>query len=100
VSASGGVFPQWRADGRELFYVSDAEQLMAASVNATPSTVDVGVPAELFRINRAVNLSGRPDAVPYHADPTGQRFLIAVRAPASSAPPIQVVVNWTAMIQQ
>lgn len=100
VSTGGGVFPQWRGDGRELFYVSDSHQLMAVSVNATQSTIDVGAPAELFRINRAVDLAGRVEAVLYNADPAGQRFLVAVRAPASSAPPIQVIVNWTALLQQ
>jgi len=94
------VFPQWRNDGRELFYVSDAQQLMAVSITATESSLDVSAPVQLFRIDRPVDLAGRAEATLYRADPAGQRFLVAVRAPASSAPPIHVVVNWTALVQR
>lgn len=71
---------------------------MAVSISANQATLDVGAPALLFKIERPVDLAGRAEALLYNADPNGQRFLIAVRAPASSAPPINVVVNWTALI--
>ena len=100
VSTGGAVFPQWRADGRELFYVSDAQVLTAVSITTSSSALDVGPPAELFRIERPADVSGRPDASLYAVDATGRRFLIAVRAPASSAPPIQVIVNWPALLDQ
>lgn len=100
VSTGGGDFPQWRADGRELFYVSDLQTMMAVSVTTTARGPEVGPPAELFQIDRPAEVSGRPEASLYRVDATGQRFLIAVRAPASSAPPIQVIVNWPALLEQ
>ena len=39
-----------------------------------------------------------PDAVLYRADPSGQRFLIATKAPAADSPPIHVVLNWPALM--
>lgn len=100
VSIGGGTFPQWRGDSRELFYVSAEQQLMAVPMTATPSALEVGAPVGLFRIGRPADLAGRPEAVLYTPDSAGRRFLIAVRAPASSAPPIHVIVNWPAMVER
>ena len=43
VSIGGGTFPQWRADGREVFYVSAVQQLMAVPVTAAPSALKTWV---------------------------------------------------------
>ena len=47
ISASGGVAPQWRRDGKELFYVSADQKLMAAPIKLG-ATVEVGAPEALF----------------------------------------------------
>ena len=98
VSAGGGTAPQWRADGRELFYVSDTAGMMSVPVTATDTALDIGRPVELFRLARPVDVEGRNDAILYRAEPSGQRFLIATKAPAADSPPIYVVLNWPALI--
>ena len=98
VSAGGGTAPQWRADGRELFYVSDTTSMMSVPVTATETALDAGKPIELFRLSRPADLEGRNDAVLYRAEPSGQRFLIATKAPAADSPPIHVVLNWPALM--
>src|SRR5262249_39412833 len=36
VSTSGGLAPRWRRDGKEIFYLTAAGTMMAASVRTTP----------------------------------------------------------------
>jgi hypothetical protein len=78
VSGNGGTEPQWRRDGRELFYVATDGTLMVV-----PVTTDgvVGRPAPLFAAANG-----------YQAAGDGQRFLVPRRA-ASSAAAITIVLN-------
>jgi hypothetical protein len=50
VSTPGGAKPEWRRDGRELFYLSPDRQLMAAPVTLG-ATVIVDIPVKLFAIS-------------------------------------------------
>ena len=50
VSTSGGVFPRWRGDGRELFYMERPSngKLMALDVKSSGFTFEAGTPKEHF----------------------------------------------------
>ena len=48
VSTSGGSWPTFSHDGRELFYLSQDGRLMTIAIRTTP-TVTAGKPAALFR---------------------------------------------------
>ena len=48
VSSSGGRVPQWRRDGKELFYVSADRKLMAVPIKLGV-TVEAGAPSPSFR---------------------------------------------------
>ena len=48
VSTGGGAQPQWRADGRELYYYTPDRNLMAVDVSGEDSTLKVGVARPLF----------------------------------------------------
>src|SRR5262249_8925884 len=50
ISTAGGVHPQWGAGGRELFYVTPDNKLMAVSLKLTADSVEPSVPRELFRL--------------------------------------------------
>ena len=50
VSTTGGGVPQWRGDGRELFYRS-AGSLMAVPVRTGAATLELGPAAALFAID-------------------------------------------------
>jgi Tol biopolymer transport system component len=82
VSTDGGVTPQWRGDGRELFYVSPDDRLMAVTVTAKGPLVESGTPVVLF---------AKPEG-PYVASPDGRRFLVG--ATAEEASPITILLNW------
>jgi hypothetical protein len=92
VSNGGGGQPQWRADQRELFYLSPDRSLMAATV-ADAHEVSFGGPRRLFRTSIAEGPSAARDS--YAAMPDGRSFLIDARGDAS-AKPITVMLDWTA----
>jgi Tol biopolymer transport system component len=97
VSQGGGSQPRWRRDGRELFYISADSTLMAVEVAATPAFTP-GVPKALFAA--PIWGGGTPNNVTrYDVTADGQRFLINVLPPettAAPAAPITVVLNWDA----
>ena len=91
VSLKGGQYPRWRHDGNELFYLSLDNSVKAVAVNGTGSTFQVGAEKHLFETDI---LRGN---WPYDATSDGQRFLVAGAIEQSTAAPVTVVVNWTAM---
>jgi eukaryotic-like serine/threonine-protein kinase len=96
VSSRGGAEPQWRADGRELFFVASDGQMMATEVTTSPAFV-LGTPVPLFRTRFPAPSS------PYHrqyvVSKDGQRFLV-VSAPESVPPTaIHVVLDWRALLR-
>jgi serine/threonine-protein kinase len=74
VSSSGGAFPVWRADGRELYYWND-DRLVAVPVDARSGDRPpvVGAPTVLFR----APYYGGPNTM-YDVSPDGKRFVIVV----------------------
>jgi hypothetical protein len=44
ISTDGGVYPRWRGDSREIFYLTarTGGKLMAVPVNTTESTLEAG----------------------------------------------------------
>ena len=48
VSTAGGVFPVWRPDGKELYYLNREGAMMAATITVSGSTLAPGVPVVLF----------------------------------------------------
>ncbi len=89
ISKSGGNNPAWRADGKELFFLS-GKQLMAASVNNGGTEFQASAPRPLFEIEGA-NYSPSKD---------GQRFLTSVVTERAPTPPINVALNWTAEVKK
>ena len=75
---------RWRADGRELFYIS-ARQLLAVPVNAT----DNGL-----RIGEAKQIIGPLTILGYDVSSDGQRLLMRVRTTRITSQPLTVVQNW------
>ena len=93
MSPSSGTEPQWKADGKELYYVS-ANKLMAVSVKADGAGFEAGVPRVLFEA-RFAPLQMRLNR--YVAARDG-RFLVNT-LPEQTQPErssISVLVNWQA----
>ena len=94
ISTGGGDQPQWRRDGRELFYMAPDKTLMAVPVAAGDS-FEPGSPAALFATSIPLgNLTG--DRNHYVAAPDGQRFLVNSLVDDGNTQPITLVLNWAA----
>ena len=102
VSVGGGRSPQWGAGGKEILYMSGNNQLMAALFTEGPTGATVGSRRVLFPIPNVAEIdwSLYPTANTFVAASNGQRFLVAVRAPDPNAPPINIVVNWRALLNR
>jgi len=93
ITRDGGDQARWRHDGRELFYLTPDDRLMAVPMrlDAERDTVDAGRPQMLFAL--------RVNGVPRHAygrhysvSRDGQRFLVDTLKEVTL--PITVVLNW------
>jgi DNA-binding winged helix-turn-helix (wHTH) protein/Tol biopolymer transport system component len=91
ISTDGGVEPQWRPDGRELFYLDLAQTLMAVSVLPGDHWHTDG-PHALFKTTLAPGSSPRNH---YAVGEDGQRFLISSADERQATSPITFLVNWT-----
>ncbi|MFO7652326.1 MAG: protein kinase [Candidatus Krumholzibacteriia bacterium] len=91
ISTEGGTEPQWRQDGKELFYLSLRREIMAVDVDAGPG-FQAGRPRRLFPADLPLQLVTRNR---YVASPDGQRFLL-LKQGMGGAGPITVVLNWAA----
>ena len=91
ISSEGGSSPRWRRDGKEIFYVSPDQKLMAVDVR-TGSSVESGVPVPLFAARFVYTTS-------YDVSADGQRFLVNAEA-AEEQSPLTLVTNWTAGLER
>ena len=91
VSTNRGLAPQWRADGRELYYVTPERDFMAVPVSYDRG-MDIGTPARLF--NHRYIYSGYYTLVPYAVTNDGQHFLILAPAEQGHTAEFIVVQNW------
>jgi hypothetical protein len=94
VSTNGGYEPRWRADGHEIYYLSEDRKLMAVSVAAVPL---FGIPKPLFQTGVPAGVTA--NRTHYVPSRDGQRFLVNMALDAVASP-ITVVVNWTATLKK
>jgi eukaryotic-like serine/threonine-protein kinase len=98
VSVNGGIEPQWRADSRELYYISSDRHLMAVPIT-TNGDRRAGTPEALFLTGLdpiGLPINGRNQYVP---SASGDRFLINQSRSDAPSPPIVVLSHWTAALR-
>jgi len=95
VSASGGRSPRWRRDGKEIFYLSPANEMMAAEVEEQGNIMVVRTSQALFRCTPVPYISS---SAPYDVSPDGKKFVINSRSDDNT--PLILVVNWTANLKK
>lgn len=78
VSVNGGVYPRWRRDGRELYFLSliSLGEMMASDIRISGSSVQREVPHALFQsvFVTSPHTGGQYNA--YAVSANGQRFLV------------------------
>lgn len=97
ISTDGGDQPQWRRDGKELFYIAADKTLMAVSVS-TGDALEAGVPVPLFK-TRVPSPTISTDKNHYLVTADGQRFLVS-QLEDRNTQPITVVLNWAANLKR
>ncbi|MEQ1731816.1 MAG: hypothetical protein ABL982_25875 [Vicinamibacterales bacterium] len=92
VSSAGGIYPTWKRDGSELYYLNPSGAMMAVPIRAEGPTVVAGSPSMLFPTNIFGGGVDAQQGRQYDVAADG-RFLINSLLPAAPAP-ITVIQNW------
>ncbi len=95
ISTQGGSWPQWRDDGRELYYRAPVGTIFRVSVETRGESLLVGTPQSL---EFAVTTDG--SSARYSAAADGSRFLSIDPVTSEVQPPLTVVLNWTARLSR
>ena len=91
ISTAGGAMPQWRSDGRELFY-REGSKMISVDVKSTAAGFEAGLPKSLFDPPVGV--------LQFDVSADGRKFLLVV--PNEGSGPSQtftVVLNWPSAIK-
>jgi Tol biopolymer transport system component len=92
ISPSGGMQPEWRSDGRELFYVSRDRKLMVVPVTTDGDAFSAGVPRPLFEVDLPEPSAPYPGDYAVSAD--GERFLVNTIVEQEDQSSLTIVLNW------
>ncbi|MBM3754980.1 MAG: hypothetical protein FJW38_13480, partial [Acidobacteria bacterium] len=92
-----GNHPRWRPDGKELFYQTAQGKIMTVGITAGPSGIEAGTPREFAATTASFNWG----AWNYDVSADGQRVLALepVSGGQPAAGPIDVILNWQAMLK-
>ena len=94
VTTTGAVDPAWRADGRELFYVTPTNAVASVEVNNVAGAVRFGSPQVLFRRTDIAD-----QARSYAPFPDGQRFVVLTEVSSPQRQQITVRMNWRSALR-
>jgi len=92
VSTSEGFAPKFRADGKELYYVTPEWDFMAVPVSIDGDKITIGAPQKLF--NRRYNTKGIGLMYRYDVSRDGQRFIINVPDGNQQEATFVITLNW------
>jgi Tol biopolymer transport system component len=92
VSTAGGIYPRWRPDGKELYYLNPAGAMMATPIAVIGATLAPGAPVVLFPTRVAGGGVDTQQGRQYDVGPDG-RFLM-VRSDPNAGTQFLVVLNW------
>jgi serine/threonine protein kinase len=97
VSTEGGRWPRWRRDGKELYFVSSRNEMMAAQITEKGESLEVGPPERLFAYRPALRIF-RAGMINYDVAVDGKRFLLDVAADENTKP-LTLVSNWSSLVE-
>jgi hypothetical protein len=95
ISSGGGSEPRWSRDGRELFYLSQDQRMMAVQVKAGADFA-FDAPVPLFELPPYL---GNLNVFRYDIAPDG-RFLVLRNRPGRPPTPVTIVTNWRTVIKR
>jgi Tol biopolymer transport system component len=99
VSTAGGMYPRWRADGAEVYFVAPDDTLMAVPVSShsngstgTDRAIEIGTPVSLFATRMTGGFAASFIRAPYAVSRDG-RFLFNEPADDQTNTPITLILN-------
>jgi len=97
ISTEGGHAPVWSRDGRELYYYSLDNKIMAVEIkpSAPGSQLQYGAPKALFE----VRIPSNGVNVGFEVGRDG-RFLVPALVEQQASTPMTVVLNWPRLLQK
>jgi Tol biopolymer transport system component/predicted Ser/Thr protein kinase len=95
VSIAGGTGPRWRGDGKEMFYISPDNTIMAAEIQLKTSTAEVSDVRRMFEVPLIVHII-YPS---YDVAADGNRILVNVQYGSQNQSPLTLVLNWDAALK-
>jgi serine/threonine protein kinase/Tol biopolymer transport system component len=95
VSTDGGDLPRWRADGKELFFLSPDDKMMSAEIVESENDFETGKIQSLFQTHAFITASWS-----YDVSADGKRFVIETRDPHAGTGPITLITNWPGLLKQ
>jgi Tol biopolymer transport system component len=106
VSNGFGSWPRWRADGKEVFWVTENDFLMATEVDTTGPTVRVGRERKLFQLQArtapyggVINAANGITAAPYDVSANGERILVNVQTVQQGVSALTLVQDWRRLLR-
>jgi dipeptidyl aminopeptidase/acylaminoacyl peptidase len=101
VSTDGGRAPLWARNGREIFFVNGARDMIAVPITTGASPV-LGTREKLFHLSDDIYLENQENYTPFDISPDGMRFIMARRArtTGNQVAPLVVVENWFAELRR
>jgi Tol biopolymer transport system component len=96
VSTRGGTQPRWSADGKEIYFISPDQTLMAVPMtldSADERKLEIGTPIALFPIRVAGDVLAEGVRAQYAVAPDGS-FLINETVDAAADVPVTLILNW------
>ena len=85
-----GVWPRWRRDGKELFFIDPMNRVVAFSVTSNGNALTVGAGTPLFQLLSSARLG-----YPYDVSPDGQ-FVLNTSEQVSGGS-LKLLINWPAI---
>jgi Tol biopolymer transport system component len=98
ISTAGGTQPEWRRDGKELFYIAADGKLTAVPVTTDEGRFNVGTPRALFDVE--VPELNPPFMTDYTVTADGQRFLVNTVVDQPTRPALTVLLNWASGLKK
>ena len=95
-STHGGAEPHWRSDTNALMYLDPDSILTMIPYTVVEPNWKAGTAQPLFRLN-VPDIDRRPD---YAISPDGRFLVVNTFVADPIIPPIEVVMNWTALVSR
>ena len=97
ISREGGGRPQWRHDGKELYFLNNDGKLLAATVDGGGETFQVTTLPQVLFATKTPTDSSRQQ---YQPSNDGERFLVNAQVEDAVPRQLTVVLNWKPPVQK